>query len=243
MKVLWKSCETCGKSFAKPESCSLKVWNFTRRFCSRACHALAQRGRTAPGQGPKGIAPWNKGLKTAVPGRKVFIPCRICGEHTKYAGTKGRLLGMVSCDRPECRSESRRVRNERVREGQHRAIAEGRKPITGWRHSGVSPEEVALEPWFLSLGWSPQHCFVLGPRGRHVRLDFANPEKRLCVEIDGTSHRKPSKQAHDRERDRMLGERGWRVFRLAASVVTIDIEAAKRRIQLWVNEQAHDNPV
>lgn len=54
---------------------------------------------------------------------------------------------------------------------------------------------------------------VQGPGGVVYRLDFAYPDDRLDVEIDGPRHRRPEVAAKDRRRDAYLRARGWEVLR------------------------------
>ncbi len=51
---MYKDCLTCGKSFAKPATCSLKTWNEQKKFCSQDCSITVFR---------EGMIPWNKGIK------------------------------------------------------------------------------------------------------------------------------------------------------------------------------------
>ena len=47
-------------------------------------------------------------------------------------------------------------------------------------------------------------------------LDFAWPDKKLCIELDGEQHEKFEEQKRrDKEKDALLKERGWRELRIS----------------------------
>ena len=46
------------------------------------------------------------------------------------------------------------------------------------------------------------------------RLDFAWPEIRVALEVDGFHHARPETAAKDAERDRWLRSQGWLTFRV-----------------------------
>ena len=70
-----------------------------------------------------------------------------------------------------------------------------------------------------------QHA-VAGPGGVVYRLDFASPDVRLDVEIDGPRHRRPDVAAKDRRRDAHLRSLGWEVLRFDEESVTYSPGAA-----------------
>ncbi|MDQ4131978.1 MAG: endonuclease domain-containing protein [Actinomycetota bacterium] len=86
------------------------------------------------------------------------------------------------------------------------------------RHS--EPTESILEDAFVALldryqveQFVRQYRVKLGD-GRELRLDFADPEIRLDIEIDGRRwHSTPANLDRDRRRDRLLVARGWTVLR------------------------------
>lgn len=157
----------------------------------------------------------------------VYItPCRICGGPTKYR-TKS-LEGRISCNNPKCISASRLIRGERIRQTALRRYASGeRRPAGRWHRTAViSPVELLIKDKLLATGWTDQHKLPPGVRGIHAprtyHLDFALVEKKLCVEIDGSSHRKEKQRLRDERRDRYLAEIGWRTLRFTNEEVLAD---------------------
>lgn len=165
-----------------------------------------------------------------------FVPCRICGQPTKYLGGEASpLIGMVRCEAASCIEASRALKNERIGATQAAMRASGKwvTPKDNWRRSSqVSPEEDDLLPLISPHGWIAQHVIQTGRnRGaRYYKLDFAHLEAKLCVEIDGASHRLPGRAERDAKKDAYLIARGWRVLRFTARDVRKDLEGVARQI-------------
>ena len=226
---LTKSCLQCDSEFLKPPTRSKRNWEKSK-FCSRKCKQTAQVGQPSP----------LKGTKTGKFYVKHFLPCRICGEPTKYSGTtRNKLYGMVHCGNPECADKSRQLKNERISEKAVDMYASGERVAVkdGWRNvKRISPEEELIFPWITAIGFVPQYKFLTGVHTnklpRMFRLDFALPEHKLYIEIDGTVHR--LKKKADTRRDSMMLERGWNGIRIPSSDVNNDIESVKERINLFI---------
>lgn len=228
MATLTKLCEVCGATIVKPPTCSMANWP-KRRFCSQACKRQSQIGQPSVLRG-----------RSYGPSMAQRLPCRVCGEPTRYHGIPSNpRAALVRCDRQDCRDESRAKKNQRIAERAKSMYASGERPrlIGNWqRVRTVSAEEEALAPWFKSIGWTPQYRFVPGTNQRSFRLDFADSERRLDVEIDGTSHRFPERQRRDAARDATLIAGGWRVLRIQAKDVQADAESVRARILAWIAE-------
>lgn len=72
------------------------------------------------------------------------------------------------------------------------------------------------------LGWEGVRRQFEVPRadGRPFRLDFARPDIKLAIELDGSHHREPGQRAKDRRRDAELERQGWTVVHLEWEDVT-----------------------
>lgn len=215
-----KTCETCGKLFPKPPSCGIPEWNSRRRFCSYPCKAKAQLGK------PSGKTGW----RSPLPSVATFIPCRICGAPTRYPGNRqSSLFKRVRCDKSDCVERSRMLKNKRIRAAKLTGYRQKRtKKRNYWALvERISQEEKDLRPHLEPLGWQPQFLFITGVSAasglpRCFWLDFAFVTMKLCVEIDGSSHRIKSEK--DTRRDEMLRERGWAVFRIPSAQVRTNID-------------------
>lgn len=114
------------------------------------------------------------------------------------------------------------------------AKLEGRTiKIRGGNGTGMAPcEKLVAE--VLPPGWRWNFAVPLGPRRSGYptcyKLDFALPEKKIGLEVDGPSHRNPSRRAQDWRKVLRLGQYGWRVFRISnekvRSSTTSELRAA-----------------
>ncbi len=70
------------------------------------------------------------------------------------------------------------------------------------------------------------------------RLDFAIPSKKIGIEIDGREFHSDQRQfVNDRERQRNLEQKGWRITHFAAVQVIDDPEGCVRKAIKWVDSQ------
>ena len=67
-------------------------------------------------------------------------------------------------------------------------------------------------------------------------LDFAWPEKRLCIEIDGELHRFEEQQKRDKNKDEFLKNDGWKELRLKWSFILKNKEATVNIIKDFLSE-------
>lgn len=147
---------------------------------------------------------------------------------------------MIPCDDPICREKSRQLRNQHISEVAKQMYKSGERIASkeGWQNAPrISPEELALLPWMNTHGWVPQYKVLTGATNTLPStfwLDFALPDRKLYVEIDGTVHRLPERQAKDARRDAMLADLGWQGLRIAARAVREDIKAVKQQIEKHV---------
>jgi len=113
----------------------------------------------------------------------------------------------------------------------------------GWRNvKRISPEEELIFPWITAIGFVPQYKFLTGVHTnklpRMFRLDFALPEHKLYIEIDGTVHR--LREERDARRDSMMLERGWIGLRVPSVDVAYNMDNAKQNIISFINKNTID---
>jgi len=77
---------------------------------------------------------------------------------------------------------------------------------------------------FVGYKFRRQH-----PLGDYV-LDFACPERKVAVELDGGGHAQPAEVAADAARDSWLKSVGWRVLRFWNHEVLLEEEAVLEAI-------------
>lgn len=74
---------------------------------------------------------------------------------------------------------------------------------------------------------------------RRWRLDFANLEYKLAVEIQGSGYGHggtPKSLASDIEKHQALTLLGWKFFPIAANAVTEDVDIAVEPLIEWINK-------
>ncbi|WP_161600345.1 endonuclease domain-containing protein [Pseudomonas mandelii] len=80
-----------------------------------------------------------------------------------------------------------------------------------------------IEEMFFELAFLDLHIFPQYQAGRY-RLDFAIPNKRIAIELDGHEYHKTKYQrTHDAQRDRWLFGEGWNVLRFTGSEIYKDL--------------------
>jgi very-short-patch-repair endonuclease len=198
-----KPCEGCGAEMRWPTNYSARQWA-AKRFCSRQCAGGAMRAATAERRGDR--------------------RCTICNSEIA-----SRHPSAKTCGSPECRAEHRRTISGPAATVRMKAdYASGKRK----RVQGISPREKALWPllgpqgWLWRLRWFEWDDLAF-------ELDFANPDRKLNVEIDGVEHREPRGRARDELRDAELERRGWRVLRVSNDEVDASPEGVAARIAAW----------
>lgn len=84
------------------------------------------------------------------------------------------------------------------------------------------------------FGWKFRRQHPIGSR----IADFACPELRVVVEIDGVSHR--SRHSDDMRRERQIEALGWQIIRVAESAVLADRVKVARGLAVRLGERARE---
>jgi very-short-patch-repair endonuclease len=107
-----------------------------------------------------------------------------------------------------------RFRARGVTGSPHPSVLESRMARVLRRHNIPDPK--------AEVSWGPD---------RRYRLDFAFPEVRLVIEVDGwAGHFAPEKRRYDHRRDRALRQAGWTVLRYDWWEVTYDADRVAQEI-------------
>ncbi|MBT9173447.1 MAG: hypothetical protein DDT21_01848 [Syntrophomonadaceae bacterium] len=133
------------------------------------------------------------------------------------------------------------MKNDNIRAKAIEMYANGERvaPKTAWQNvKEISTEEELISPWLESLGFVTQHKLLTGVHTnklpRMFWLDFALPEHKLYIEIDGSVHR--LRKERDARRDSMMDGLGWIGLRIQAKSVRSDIDSVKQQILTWLYE-------
>jgi len=72
-------------------------------------------------------------------------------------------------------------------------------------------------------------------------LDFAFPDKKIAVEVDGSAwHSEPKARQMDGFKNKILRERGWKVFRFWDHEILEDVEHCVEKVMDALSEEEID---
>jgi hypothetical protein len=87
----------------------------------------------------------------------------------------------------------------------------------GGNGTGMSPTEALIAP-LLPEGFLWNYPTSLKGAGAaypsHYKLDFAHPQRKICLEVDGQTHNSHLGMYRDRKKTEKLQSLGWTVFRI-----------------------------
>ncbi len=126
----FKFCQSCGTRFNRPSRIANKQWE-GRKYCSLQCQ-------------PKPVPQ--------------FIPCRICGQPTKYRGNEqSSLAGKVRCQSDDCKEASRLQKNEAIGAKAKQMYADGERGL-----SEETRKQISQKLSRRKLGsYSAEHCAAI----------------------------------------------------------------------------------
>lgn len=96
----------------------------------------------------------------------------------------------------------------------------GHQPIRRGGNGKLLPIPQLVLLHGLGPGWEAEYVVTTGiPPGngipRHYKLDLANPQMRMAIEMDGVTHQSHRVRSADLRKLMFLVERGWSVLRLS----------------------------
>jgi very-short-patch-repair endonuclease len=166
--------------------------------------------------------------------------CKYCGKVL----SKGRAAGahVVWCDKnPNVVNTkaklSKKAKEQKVSEETKKKISISRKkyldehpdqiPYLLNHASQKSPIEVVFEKYLIESGvkgWVYNYQF------KRYALDFAFPEWKLDIELDGGTHNLEKVISKDIERDKYLIENGWTVIRIKGTEIKENVYSCVNKI-------------
>lgn len=154
--------------------------------------------------------------------------CILCQSNKKYFNqySKAEYLGL---EKPKYSEETRKKVSEKLKgennsshrpevrakisESMKKAHAEGRAHNIGncrWNNEPSYPEQWFMKVLKNEFGLEKDKDYKTEFPFYRFSLDFAWPEKKICIEIDGEQHEKFQEQKQrDIEKDKLLKEEGW----------------------------------
>lgn len=96
--------------------------------------------------------------------------------------------------------------------------ARGHKPLVrGGNGAGMTKHEALVAP-HLTEAWAWNYPVALGEQRpgypSNYKLDFADPERKVGLEVDGGTHTSYLGKQRDKKKMDRLAELGWKVFRI-----------------------------
>lgn len=102
---------------------------------------------------------------------------------------------------------------QKISTSMKKAHAEGRAHNIGecrWNNQPSYPEQWFIKVLKNEFGLEKDKDYKMEFSFHKFSLDFAWPDKKLCIEIDGDQHKRFQEQKErDIEKDRLLKEEGW----------------------------------
>jgi hypothetical protein len=188
------TCRECGSVFS---SARMNGKDGTpRKFCSKRCSNLA----TA--RIPKQYSPETLEKKRRV-GRENIERLR------QRPDAQENLKAYLHSERnPFRQAEVQQLARTALRE-------KGYSMLNGGNGTGMTVPQKLLS---ARLGWEAEYVVTTGMGlgsgyPNHYKIDLAEPQLKVAVEIDGKSHELPDRKAQDRKKEAWLQSRGWTVLR------------------------------
>jgi very-short-patch-repair endonuclease len=172
------------------------------------------------------LAPWKSvrgyfAFKTCVVCTKPFTPKMVKGYNGKPMPQLESNFNRQECCGKSCakklknpmHSEESRLKMQKTL----KAIKHGPK-VRGGNGTGLTkPQSMAVQAlgsqWFTEVVICTMKSSKQG-YPHHYKVDVANKELMIAIELDGPSHGSLKRQSQDRKKDSLLRNLGWKVLRL-----------------------------
>ena len=170
--------------------------------------------------------------------------CKYCGTviKTTHRGIVNHELrcnhnpGKIQCKQgsraftqtPEFRAQC----SERMKNRHKLGIAPTFQSRTKVKHS--YPEMWVIGLLYNKYGWTENIEYKTELPFHQYFLDFAWPDKRLCIEIDGELHRYEDRQKTDAKKDALLCSEGWRVLRVKWGYILKNKDAFVKMVEQFL---------
>ncbi len=145
-------------------------------------------------------------------------------------------------DNPTAKRQRERIRllnptaDPKVREKISKKLQEmGHRPhVRGGNGKRMPvPQRMLLEA--LGESWTAEYAQSLGPRQQgyptHYKIDIANPEAKIAIEVDGFSHVAMERRAQDAKKEAKLQQLGWTVLRFSNQEILSSIDTVITRVR------------
>lgn len=215
------------------------------RLAGPEVEVTSVRRRTLPGvlvhRSPDlthGDVRWREGVPVTTPARTLVDLGAVCD-----ASAVAEALEKLLMERVTTLDAVRRCL-DRVRRRGRPGVAAIDRALRA-RALGDAPAESVLEARFAELCRvaglpMPRYQVTIEMGAERIRVDFAYPEQRIVIEIDGFAHHGSRASFHaDRRRDQLLVAHGWTVLRFTARDLTDDPDYVATVVAETLARHAH----
>ena len=90
-----------------------------------------------------------------------------------------------------------------------------------------------------ALGWQMEYAVKTEkPRGSGYptcyKVDIANPEHKIAIEVDGSSHQALERQMQDKKKEALLISKGWKVIQFKNLGVIDNLEKCVQKVMSMI---------
>lgn len=172
-----------------------------RQFCGKRCSSQSR---------------WTDPAKRAVQGDKMR-------QLRERPGVAEKLVEYLASERNPFHSAE--VRQRGIDVHRQRGYAE----LNGGNGRGRTVPQRVLA---AALGWPTEYVVRTGAdyQPHHYKIDIAQPELWIAIEVDGASHKAIAVQAADRRKDEFLRASGWEVLRFTNEQVMRELESVLQAV-------------
>lgn len=111
---------------------------------------------------------------------------------------------------------------------------------TAWRRSNMSYPEQQFIKFLEEKGYSEKFLIEREKSVYPYFIDFAFTDLKIAIEIDGSQHLEEDRKRRDDEKDKLLQSQGWRVIRIAESIVKTDWNLLQQTIEKYINLETEE---
>ena len=161
---------------------------------------------------------------------KSFIQ-KLLGNKSRSVSEANRLARRKYPERFRHTEESK----QKIREARLRYMRE-HPENTAWKLSNYSYPEQQFIKFLNKYKYTEQYQIIREYSIFPYFIDFAFPDQKLAVEIDGSQHLLPERKQKDLEKDKILISQGWKVIRITENLVKTNWEIIYSTLQRCLKE-------
>lgn len=174
--------------------------------------------------------------------------CKECGSAYKASVSSKTMAKTNRKYASERMKRKNPMHNPQTREKVKTALrAMGWKPPV--RGGNGHPLPVAQQLLACALGWETEYAVTLHGRVQDIehlptcyKIDIANSELLIGIEVDGKSHHLQSRQHQDRKKEAALSQLGWTILRFSNKDVTEDLQKCVQMVMSTISKLKNTTP-